>query len=69
MINTDNRLVSNTTTLKELKLAIEEFDLTPKQLRDIVITGFKRSFHQVIVMIYVRKVMDYYDAICKKHKI
>ena len=71
-INTDNRLVSNTTTLKELKLAIEEFDLTPKQLRDIVITGFKRSFHPgkyVDKRAYVRKVMDYYDAICKKHKI
>lgn len=71
-INTDNRLVSNTTTIKELKLAIEEFDLTPKQLRDIVITGFKRSFHPqkyVQKRAYVRKVMDYYDSVCKKYEI
>ena len=71
-INTDNRLVSNTTTVKELKMAIEEFQLTPKQLRDIVITGFKRSFHPakyVEKRAYVRKVMDYYDEICKKYNI
>ena len=71
-INTDNRLVSNTTTVKELKMAIEEFQLTPKQLRDIVITGFKRSFHPakyVEKRAYVRKVLDYYDEICRKYNI
>ena len=41
-INTDNRLV--TTLLQKVKMAIDKFQLTPKQLRDIVITGFKVVF-------------------------
>ena len=71
-INTDNRLVSNTTTVKELRHAIETFQLTGKQLRDIVITGFKRSFFPrkyVEKRTYSRKAMNYYDAICAKHGI
>ena len=41
---TDNRLVSNTDTVKEMSLAAGTFGMSPKQLRDMVITGFKRSF-------------------------
>jgi hypothetical protein len=43
-INTDNRTVSNTTMVNELKIAVETFAMTPKQLKEIVINGFKRSF-------------------------
>jgi adenosine deaminase len=32
-INTDNRTVSNTTTVRELRLAVDTFGMTPKQVR------------------------------------
>lgn len=69
-LNTDNRLMSNTTTIKELKLAIETFKLTNKQLKEIVICGFKRSFYHGSYAdrrAYVRKVMNYYDEVAAKH--
>jgi adenosine deaminase len=41
---TDNRLVSNTTLSKEIERAIAAFALTDREVRDILIYGFKRSF-------------------------
>lgn len=41
---TDNRLVSHTSVTKEIELALSAFDIPPKQLKDIIIYGFKRSF-------------------------
>lgn len=67
---TDNRLVSNTDMVTELQLAVETFKLTPKQLREIVITGFKRSFFHgpyIERREYVRTVMDHYDRVASKH--
>lgn len=69
-LNTDNRLVSNTNMVKELKLAVKTFGLSPKQLREIVITGFKRSFYHgpyTERREYVRQVMNYYDDVASKH--
>lgn len=69
-LNTDNTLVSNTTMEKELRLAVDVFSLTPKQLKEIVITGFKRSFYHGSYMErrdYVRSVMNHYDAVARKH--
>jgi hypothetical protein len=43
-LNTDNRLVSNTTMSKEIAMAVRAFGLSAKQLRDIVVCGIKRSF-------------------------
>lgn len=43
-ICTDNRLVSNTTLTKELQLLCDNIKLTKKELRNIVIAGFKGSF-------------------------
>lgn len=43
-ICTDNRLVSRTTITKEWELAANHFSLNDKQLKDIAICGFKRSF-------------------------
>ena len=69
-IGTDNRLVSNTTVCRELRLAVDTFQLSPKQLKEIVICGFKRSFYAgpyTQRRAYVRKVMDFYDAVSLKH--
>mgnify|MGYP003607381400 CR=1 FL=1 len=67
---TDNRLVSNTTVSKELRLAVDNFSITPKMLEDIVLYGFKRSFYPgpyAERREYVRQVMNYYDKVAKKH--
>jgi adenosine deaminase len=44
-IGTDNRLVSSTTVTDELKKVIKNIDVTKKQLRDLVISGFKGCFY------------------------
>jgi adenosine deaminase len=67
---TDNRLVSNTTVSKEIKLAVENFDINAKTLKDIIVYGFKRSFFPGDYSErreYVRQMMSYYDTIAKKH--
>jgi adenosine deaminase len=43
-ICTDNRLISNTTVTKELELLCKNIPLTGRELRNIVIAGFKGSF-------------------------
>lgn len=71
-ICTDNRLVSNTTMVDEITKAVEFYHLTPKQLRDIVITGFKRSFFHgeyAVKRRYVRSVMDFYDRLAEENNV
>eukprot|EP00605_Chrysophyceae_sp_TOSAG23-4_P000730 GSChrysophyteH1.ASY1.ANO1.815.1 assembled CDS len=71
-LNTDNRLVSFTTMTDEIKKALDTFSLTPKQLRELVICGFKRSFFHGPYQLkrrYIRCVMDTYDALAAKYKI
>ncbi len=63
---TDNRLVSHTTVTQEMEKAVQAFQITPKQLKDIVSYGFKRSFMPLPYTqkrAYVRQVMDYYDKL------
>lgn len=70
-ICTDNRLVSRTTTVAELHKVIDAFHLSPKQVRDIVINGFKRSFYPGPYnerRAYVRKVTDFYDRVVREHQ-
>jgi adenosine deaminase len=65
-ICTDNRLVSHTTVSRELALAVRHARLTPRELRDIVIHGFKRSFYPgsyAEKRRYVRKVIDQCDRV------
>jgi len=43
-LNTDNRLISNTTLTHEYLLASQAFNLTRQNLRTIIINGFKSAF-------------------------
>ena len=43
-LNTDNRLISNTTLTNEYKIAINNFNLNENEIRTIIINGFKSTF-------------------------
>lgn len=61
---TDNRLVSDTTVSREIGIAIEHLGVQHKELRNILIHGFKRSFFPggyAEKRAWVRQVIDYYD--------
>jgi adenosine deaminase len=63
---TDNRLVSHTTVTNEIQRAAEAFALTDREVRDILIYGFKRSFFPGTYLQkrdYVRQVIDYANSI------
>lgn len=63
---TDNRLVSHTTVTNEIQLALSNFDISPKQLKNIIVYGFKRSFSfkpYPEKREYVRQVIDYYERL------
>ncbi|MEI8347927.1 MAG: adenosine deaminase family protein, partial [Pseudomonadota bacterium] len=69
---TDNRLVSNTTVSREIKLAVDNFPIPPKTFKDCIIYGFKRSFfpgdysHK---RRYVRQIINHYEKIAQKYQI
>jgi adenosine deaminase len=66
---TDNRLVSHTTVVKELSLALENFPVAPDQLKDIIAYGFKRSFYYHPYSQkrkWVRQIIDYYETLEKR---
>jgi len=63
---TDNRLVSHTSVSREIRLAVDAFDLDLDQLRHTIIYGFKRSFYPgsyTEKRTYVRQVIDYYQRV------
>lgn len=65
---TDNRLVSNTTVCKELRLALDNFAISPDRFKDIVIYGFKRSFRSgsyADKRKYVRSCIDWYEKVAR----
>lgn len=71
-ICTDNRLVSDTTVSNEYKLALENFDIPLKRLKDIVAYGYKKSFHPgtyVEKREFAKINMQYFDKIATKHGI
>lgn len=62
---TDNRLVSSTTVTDEIMKAVETFDISVKELKNLIAYGFKRSFFPgtyVEKRNYVRQVLDAYEA-------
>ena len=65
-ICTDNRLVSNTTVCKELHIAIDKLRMTSRELRHVIIAGFKGSFfpgtyHEK--RHFVRQMLDRYTVL------
>ncbi len=71
-INTDNRLVSNTSVTKEMELLVRNIELAPKELKNIVIAGFKSGFFPgsyIEKRKFVRKVIDKYNQLAKEYKI
>jgi len=63
---TDNRLVTDTTVSREISRAVEAFSLTSREVRDMLIYGFKRSFFPGTYLEkreYVRQVIDYADRV------
>lgn len=71
-ICTDNRLVSNTSVTEELRRAVQALSLSPKQLRDIVVAGFKGSFFPGSYSqkrAYVRRVLNRLDTLERAHGI
>ena len=63
---TDNRLVSHTTVSTEIARAVEAFGLTDREVRDILIYGFKRSFFPGTYLekrAYVREMIDFADRL------
>jgi len=65
-ICTDNRTVSNTTVTRELSKAVRELQMTRRELKSVIIYGFKRSFFPGAYRTkrsYVRGVIDYYESI------
>lgn len=66
---TDNRTVSQTTVSNEIQKAIQAFHITPKELKNFVIYGFKRSFFPgsyIKKREYVHQIIDYYEKIEKQ---
>ena len=66
---TDNRLVSRTSVSREIERAVEAFGLSSREVRDILIYGFKRSFFPGTYLekrAYVRKVIDYADRVLRE---
>jgi len=67
---TDNRLISNTTVTKEVMLAVENFEITPQMLKNMILYGFKRSFfpgNYLEKRRYSIMVNDYYMKMVSKH--
>jgi adenosine deaminase len=67
---TDNRLVSRTTVTDEIEKAVRAFGLDVKQLSDLLIYGFKRSFFPGTYLEkrqYVKDVLRFVDAVLRKH--
>jgi adenosine deaminase len=63
---TDNRLVSRTTVTDEVMKAIDTFDLSPMEVKDLLVYGFKRSFYPgpyTEKRSYVRSVIDYFEEL------
>jgi adenosine deaminase len=71
-ICTDNRLMSNTSVTQELEIAINKLKMTPRELRNVVVAGFKGSFFPGTYRDkrnYVRQVIDRYETLAREFRV
>ncbi len=67
-LNTDNRLISNTTVTDELVLACEMFRLTPGELRYVILNGFKSAFLPFAEKVeMMARVVEELDSVLQAH--
>jgi len=67
-ICTDNRLMSNTSVTDELRIALDKLKMTRRELRNVVIAGFKGSFFPGTYREkrnFVRQVIDRYETLAR----
>ncbi len=67
-ICTDNRTVSHTTVTDEVYKAVQAFDLSLKEVKNLMVYGFKRNFFPKTYRekrTYVRQCMEYFEKIVK----
>jgi len=65
-ICTDNRTVSSTTVTDEVYKAVNAFNLSLKQLKNLIAYGFKRSFFPHTYRqkrAYVKQCMEYFEKV------
>lgn len=70
IICTDNRLVSCTTLSDEYKLALDNFPIPLKRLKDMVAYGFKKNFFPdtyIKKRAYAKHTLEYFDIIARKY--
>ena len=63
---TDNRTMTNTTVSDEIRKAVRAFRLRPRELKDFIIYGFKRSFFPGTYLEkreYTHRIIEYYERI------
>ncbi len=69
---TDNRTVSKTSVTNEILLALEHFHIPAKQMKDMLIYGFKRCFFPDTYTNkrkYVRQCIDYYERLVEEESL
>lgn len=67
---TDNRTVSRTTVSGEILKAVRAFEITPRELKDFIIYGFKRSFFPgtyIKKRQYTHQIIEYYGKIEREY--
>jgi adenosine deaminase len=67
---TDNRTVSQTTVSAEILKAVRAFKITPHELKNFIIYGFKRSFFPgtyIKKREYTHQIIEYYETIEKQY--
>ena len=67
---TDNRTVSQTTVSGEILKAVRAFGITPRELKNFIIYGFKRSFFPGTYLekrAYTHRIIEYYEKIERQY--